>query len=57
MKNADALVKVGGIMIIDDTNIDYINKYVDLYLSSASYIELGMIKTVGYPHRVLQKIR
>lgn len=57
MKNADILVKVGGIMIIDDTNIDYINKYVDLYLSSASYIELGMIKTVGYPHRVLQKIR
>ena len=56
MKNADALVKVDGIMIIDDTNIDYINKYVDLYLSSGLYIELGMIKTVGYPHRVLQKI-
>lgn len=56
MKNADILVKVGGILIIDDTNIDYINKYVDLYVSSGNYREIDMLKTVGYPHRILEKI-
>ena len=57
MKNADALVKVNGILIVDDTNIDYISKYVDLYVSSGNYRELNILKTIGYQHRILQKIK
>jgi len=56
MKNADSLVKVNGIVIIDDTNYDYINGYVDSYVASGKYKELGVLQTKGYPHRILQKI-
>lgn len=56
MLNANTLIKVGGIIIIDDTNNQTINKYVDLYLSSSKYIEIHLIKTPLYPHRVIQKI-
>lgn len=55
MKNADILVKKGGILIIDDTNIQYINKYVDLYISSGKYSEMDLQKTKGYPHRIIKK--
>jgi hypothetical protein len=55
MKNADLLVKRGGILIIDDTNLDWINKYVHLYLSSGKYREMNVLKTRGYPHRIIQK--
>ena len=56
MKNADRLVKMNGIVIIDDTNCDYINKCVDLYLSTGNYIELNVLKTKGYPHRIIKCI-
>jgi len=56
MKNANLLVRVGGILIIDDTNFEYINEYVDIYLSSGKYREMDIIKTIGYPHRIIQKI-
>jgi len=55
MKNADLLVKRGGIVIIDDTNMHHINKYVDLYLSNGEYIEIDVIQTKGYPHRIIKK--
>jgi len=55
MKNADILVKRGGIVIIDDTNVSHINKYVDLYISTGKYREMDVLKTKGYPHRILQK--
>ena len=57
MKNADILVSVGGLIIIDDTNNDHINKYIDIYLSSGSYIEVEIIETEGYPHRIIKKIK
>ena len=57
MKNADMLVRIGGILIIDDTNMDHINKYVDMYLISENYKELNVLTTSGYPHRIIQKIR
>ena len=57
MKNADLLVKINGIVIIDDTNSYVINKYVDLYLSNGNYIELNLLSTHGYPHRVIKKIK
>jgi hypothetical protein len=54
MKNADILVKKGGIIIIDDTNVKHINNYVNLYLLN-NYTEIGVLKTKGYPHRIIQK--
>jgi hypothetical protein len=55
MKNADRIVKKGGIVIIDDTNVHYINRYVDTYISSGKYREIDVLKTQGYPHRIIQK--
>ena len=57
MKNTDLLVKKDGIVIVDDTNDEIINKYVDMYISSGSYIELDLLSTSGYPHRIIQKIK
>jgi hypothetical protein len=57
MKNADLLVKINGIVIIDDTNSDVINKYVDLYISSGNYVELNLLQTFGYQHRIIKKIK
>jgi len=57
MKNADLLVKKDGIVIIDDTNSNIINKYVDEYLSTGNYIELNLLSTQGYPHRVIKKVK
>ena len=56
MKNADILVKVNGIIIIDDTNHSQINKYVDAYLEAGKYKELNVLTTIIYPHRVIQKV-
>ncbi len=55
--NADLLVKINGIVIIDDTNMNHINRYVNLYLSSGNYKKLDIIKTIGYPHRIIMKIK
>jgi hypothetical protein len=57
MINADLLVKINGIVIIDDTNHHTINKYVNLYLSSGKYIELNLLSTYGYEHRIIKKIK
>jgi hypothetical protein len=54
MKNADILIKKGGIIIIDDTNVKHINDHVNLYLSN-KYKEIEVLKTEGYPHRIIQK--
>lgn len=57
MKNTDLLVKKNGIVIIDDTNCGTINKYVDLYISNGNYVEMNLLSTHGYPHRVIKKIK
>ncbi len=56
MKNANILLKHGGIMIIDDTDAPQINNLVDKYIASGMFTELCVLKTFGYPHRVLQKL-
>jgi len=56
MKNADKLVKTGGIVIVDDVNFDYINKCVDYYISTGKYAEMNLLKTSGYTHRVIKKV-
>jgi len=57
MKNADILVAHNGYIIIDDTNFEHINNYIDIYISSGSYTEVDVIKTEGYPHRIIRKIK
>lgn len=57
MRNADLLVKINGILIIDDTYLDTINRYVDSYISTGNYIELNLFPTFGYQHRAIQKIK
>lgn len=56
MKNADLLLKPGGIMIIDDTDAPQINKQVELYIASKKYVEMCVLQTFGYPHRIIKKI-
>lgn len=55
MKNADLLLKKDGIMIIDDTNVDIINNYVNLYISTGKYNEINLLSTQFYPHRIIKK--
>lgn len=57
IKNTDLLVKKDGIVIIDDTNNSTINSYVDMYISSGNYIELNLLPTCGYPHRIIKKVK
>jgi 3D (Asp-Asp-Asp) domain-containing protein len=57
MKNADLLLKKDGIMIIDDTNSEIINNYVNLYISNGNYDEINLLQTHGYQHRVIKKIK
>jgi cephalosporin hydroxylase len=56
MKNADRLVRPGGLVIIDDTNHPPINLCADSYIASGLYTEVEVLKTDGYPHRVLRKV-
>jgi len=56
IKHADILVKKGGIVIIDDTDVSHINEYVNSYISIGKYREMNVLKTIGYRHRIIQKI-
>jgi predicted O-methyltransferase YrrM len=55
MKYADILLKSGGIMVVDDTDAPQINGLVNLYLASGKYEVVDVLKTFGYPHRVIRK--
>jgi len=57
MKNTDSLLKINGIVIVDDTNFPHINICVDNYISTGNYVELNVFQTVGYPHRVIRKVK
>jgi len=59
-ENADKLVKIGGIIIIDDTDSEHISKYVDKYLTTGEYVELPIMYTGGsksytFSHRMIKK--
>jgi hypothetical protein len=59
MKNADILLKINGIIIIDDINIKIINDIVNLYINGQRYIEvflLDLSKCIS-PHRIIKKIK
>ena len=57
MKSSDMLVKKGGIIIIDDTNISHINAHVQKILLSGKYEEItNIVKTTQYLHRIIRKL-
>lgn len=55
--NADKLVSLGGIIIIDDTQSGIINSYVDRYIDTGRYSEVAVFPTTGYKHRVIKRIQ
>jgi predicted O-methyltransferase YrrM len=56
MSNAAILVRIGGIIIIDDVYIGYINDTVNQYIQSGNYREVDCLPTVGYTHRIIQRV-
>jgi len=57
MRNADLIVCVGGIVIVDDTDSECINSCFESYISSGRYEEVEILKTTEYPHRVCRKLK
>jgi hypothetical protein len=57
MKNTMMLVKKNGLVIIDDTNAPEINKYVDFYISTGIFVEINVLNSYGYQHRIIKKIK
>ena len=56
MMNTDRLIRLNGIVIIDDTDGPIINNVANEYIASGKYIEIDVLTTTGYPHRVLRKV-
>ena len=56
MRNASTLVRIGGIVIIDDVYIGYINDTVNQYIQSGNFREVECLPTVGYTHRIIQRV-
>jgi predicted O-methyltransferase YrrM len=56
MKNASRLLKHDGLLIVDDTNVDYISEEVNSYLETKNYVEIDILETTLYKHRVIKKV-
>ena len=51
------LVRIGGTIIADDTNIPYINDYLNIKIKEGVVEEIkDVLFTVGYEHRVVRRI-
>jgi hypothetical protein len=50
-------VAIGGLMVIDDTNIDYIDRMVDGVIKMGSFVEEKKLETYRYKHRILRRIK
>lgn len=57
MMNSDKLLRVGGLLIINDTNVQHINNCVNRYISYGRYAEVNILQTYGHPHRILKKLK
>ena len=56
--NTNILLKLGGIVIIDDTDFPYISEIVDSYILSGCYEEVKMFpKNEVSPHRFCRKLK
>lgn len=49
------LVRRGGYLIVDDTNVPYISAMVDALLTSGMFTEVETLRTIGYEHRIVQR--
>jgi len=56
MRNADILLKSGGLMIVNHTQYGDISGAVDDYVATGKYTDAGVIRTWDPPHRVIQKV-
>jgi len=56
MMNSDRLLKKGGLLVVDDISIPYINYLVDVYVSSGRYKDVDVLSTKVYSHRILRKL-
>lgn len=56
MKNANLMIKAGGIIIVDDTYATQINNCVEQYLAKGTYKEIKGLDTQFFSHRILQKV-
>lgn len=54
--HAVLLTKKHGYIIVDDTNVKYISQEADSYIENGVLIELDILKTQGYKHRIFQKM-
>ena len=57
VSSAIDLVAPDGLMILDDTNIDYISDIADACVSSGAFVEEKILDTVGYQHRILRRVQ
>ena len=55
--SAIELVKINGFIVIEGTSKPYINKLINEYISSKCFIEVNLLKPIGYPHRIIRKIK
>jgi len=56
INNASLLVKKGGLIIIDDTQVRHINNWVHKFISTGNYRMIYLSPTQGYTHSVIQKV-
>jgi len=58
MDNSIKLLKPNGIIIFDDTNLEYLNKICNEYINMGLLIEyqFGKLDFGKYKHRFLQKV-
>jgi predicted O-methyltransferase YrrM len=54
MKNAMKLVRKGGMVIVDDVYIPYIQDIANSYISQCE--DVPILTTIGYTHRILRKV-
>ena len=55
--SAIELVKIKGFIVIEGASKPYINKIINEYISTKQFIEVFLLKPIGYPHRIIRKIK
>lgn len=57
MKNTVPLLKIDGIMIIDDTYADHINNCINYYIDNGILEDVDVLQTNYLKHRIVKKIK